>query len=496
MSFADHSTLTTATPSPAKALKARQERGHSLAHRLTLMVFGACFGTVLLVCATAYLAMERTLYHAEDQVLKQRAHTALDWLESGPYDEALLYHEITENTIEPREIYLRIFNRSGSFNIETPGMKERIPASLFPESGDLAVGETTVLTLHNDKGEAFRSLAMRVSGGGAINESELFVQASSNTSLDDEAIRWFGELLVAVLVGGMVICYLLALTISRRGLAPLQRIAAAAKDLDAQRLDYRLDRSRMPHEIGDLAGEINAMLGRLELTYSGLRHYADNVAHELRGPINKMLLEADTVLNRDRTGDEYREALEANAEEARQLARIISSILFLARADSGAMEIASHPFALSDELTKVIEFFEAAAEEAGMTVSLDCPRDQVIEGDRVLIQRAISNLIGNSISHGKAGGRVSVRVEPDASWVTIKVTDDGEGIPADNIAHVFERFYRVDGVRTSGARLGLGLPIAKSIVLLHRGEVGIESQTGEGTVVTIRLPATAARQTL
>lgn len=489
MSFAEDVAVSRLVLS-GNAVHCEEERRHSLANRLTIMVFGACFGTVLLACGIAYLAMERTLYHAEDQVLRQRAQTALDWLESEPYDEALLYHEITENTIEPREIYLRLFNYTGSFSIETPDMDKRVPVSLFPPPRDLAVGDVRAMTLYNDKGEAFRSLAMRVQGGGAVNEKELFVQASSNTSLDDEAIRWFGKLLLAVLVGGMVICFLLARSISRRGLAPLKRIAMATQGLDAQRLDYRLDREKLPREISELAGEINGMLGRLELTYAGLRHYADNVAHELRGPINKMLLEADTILNRERADETYRDALEANAEEARQLARIISSILFLARAESGAMDISKEAFLVGKELSRVAEFFEASAEEEGIEISVECPDDLVLQGDRVLIQRAVSNLVGNSISHGKLGGHIIIRAETDESWIAIHVIDDGEGIPADKIPHVFERFYRADGVRTSGSRLGLGLPIAKSILALHGGTIHLDSVAGEGTHIILRLPTT------
>lgn len=488
MSFADNLMMTAAQSVDKHAIQAG-ERQHSLASRLTIMVFGACFGTVLLACGIAYLAMERTLYHAEDQVLRQRAQTALDWLASGPYDEALLYHEITENTIEPREIYLRIFNGSGSFSIETPGMDKRVPPALFPVPQELALGEARAVTLYNERGEAFRSLAMRVAGGGAINEKEVFVQASSNTSLDDEAIRWFVQLLLTVLVGGMIICFMLARSISRRGLAPLKQIALAAKDLDAQRLDYRLERKDLPREISELAGEINGMLGRLELTYQGLRHYADNVAHELRGPINKMLLEADTTLNRERPDESYRDALEANAEEARHLATIVSSILFLARAESGAMDIAKETVDIGRELARIAEFFEASADEAGMAIRLEVLEHVTVEGDRVLIQRAVSNLVSNAISHGKPNGIVTVRAESDAGMVKIHVIDDGEGIPADKIAHVFERFFRVDGVRTSGSRLGLGLPISKSIAVLHRGSIQLKSVEGQGTHVLLELSA-------
>jgi two-component system heavy metal sensor histidine kinase CusS len=486
MSFADNLTVT-ATQPVDQGSRQVGERQHSLASRLTIMVFGACFGTVLLACGIAYLAMERTLYHAEDQVLRQRAQTALDWLESGPYDEALLYHEITENTIEPREIYLRILNGSGTFSIETPGMEKSVPPALFPPPRDLALGEARTMTIYNERGQAFRSLAMRVAGGGAINEKEIFVQASSNTSLDDEAIRWFLQLLLAVLVGGMIICLLLARSISRRGLAPLKQIAMAAKGLDAQRLDYRLERKDLPSEVSELAGEINGMLGRLELTYQGLRHYADNVAHELRGPINKMLLEADTTLNRERADEAYRDALEANAEEARHLATIVSSILFLARAESGAMDISRETVHIGRELTRIAEFFEASADEAGMVIRVELPEDLTVQGDRVLIQRAVSNLVSNAISHGKPNGVVVVRAETGDGMVRIHVIDDGEGIPADKIAHVFERFYRVDGVRTSGSRLGLGLPISRSIAVLHRGGIHLKSIEGQGTHVVLEL---------
>ena len=490
MSSADGSLPATALE-PARGKAAMPpRRPRSLARRLSIMVFLASFGTVLAACVISYVAMESTLYHAEDQVLLQRAETALEWLDSEPYDEALLFHEITENTIAPREIYLRVFNASGSFSIETPEMSEKTPRALFPDATALARGESRAQTLYNEKGEAFRSLIMHAGSGTAIGETDVYVHASSNISLDDEAIVWFRNLLIVTVVVSMLICLWLGRMIAEHGLKPLTRVAEATRGLDARNLSYRLDRHDMPEEIDRLAGDFNNMMGRLETAYTGLRHYADNVAHELRGPLNKMLLEAEVTLNRKRTADEYRAALESCIEEGQQLTRIVNGILFLARTDQTTRIEAPERLVLTHEVAAVVALFAASAAAASIDLDIKVGAGLRFAGDPTLFRRALANLVGNALAHSPPGSVIGLTGRAEGDRLVISVTDEGSGIEAAHLPHVFDRFFRADGVRTHGENLGLGLPISRSIIRLHDGELTIVSVKNVGTTATISLPRT------
>lgn len=237
------------------------------------------------------------------------------------------------------------------------------------------------------------------------------------------------------------------------------------------------------------AGEAHdAMLAKLASANEALEHYADYVAHELRSPINKILMNAEVTLSRPRSRADYQEALAWVMEDAQDLAGIVSSLLFLARARGGGFDLQPQTLDLGVQLELIRAYFEAAAQQAGVELSVACPPEIMLDADRALLHRAIGNLVTNAIRHTAPGGMVTVAVSRTAAEVTIQVVDTGEGMPAEVQARAFERFYRAGAARVAGAeRFGLGLPIAKSIVDLHGGQISITSRENCGTTVAIQL---------
>lgn len=234
----------------------------------------------------------------------------------------------------------------------------------------------------------------------------------------------------------------------------------------------------------------DAMLLELAAANQALEHYADNVAHELRSPINKILVHAEVMLSRPRAKAEYQEALASVMEDAQDLSGIVSSLLFLARAQRGGVDLQSQRLELGAQLELIRSYFEATAQQALVQLTVDCPPGVVLHADRGLLQRALGNLVANAIRHTAPGGSVTLSVAAGPGEVTIYVIDTGEGMPAHVQARVFERFYRADAAPLAGGeRVGLGLPIAKSIVDLHGGRISIASSPNCGTTVAIRLQA-------
>lgn len=237
----------------------------------------------------------------------------------------------------------------------------------------------------------------------------------------------------------------------------------------------------------------DAMISQLEAVQDALRYYADNVAHELRSPINKILVGSEVVLSRSRTREEYQEALLSNMEECQSLARIVESLLFMAKAEHVQGQLNRQPTNVAKELDIIATFFEGTASEAGVKVTVDCAPEIVCALDRVLFQRAVSNIVSNAIAHTDKGGAVRLLAGVENEELYIEVADTGEGIPEHAQERVFDRFYRADQARSStSGRFGLGLPITKSIVALHGGAIALSSEVGTGTTITLRFPQALA----
>jgi two-component system, OmpR family, heavy metal sensor histidine kinase CusS len=231
------------------------------------------------------------------------------------------------------------------------------------------------------------------------------------------------------------------------------------------------------------------MISKLEATQSALRYYADNVAHELRSPLNKILVGSEVALSRSRTLEEYQEALLSNMEECQSLARVVESLLFMAKAEHVTGQIDRQAISIARELGLIESFYAEAAADSGVKLSTRCPVDLTFRLDKVLFQRAVSNLVSNAIAHTSAGGGVTIEARLSNGSLVVEVTDNGEGIPEYARDRVFDRFYRADQARSStSGRIGLGLPITKSIVDLHGGTVALASETGQGTTVALTFP--------
>lgn len=233
----------------------------------------------------------------------------------------------------------------------------------------------------------------------------------------------------------------------------------------------------------------NAMLVELEAANEGLNQYADNVAHELRNPINKVLLASEVALSRPRGSEEYQDTLVSIVEESQRLSSIVDSLLFLARARRTRVELERQEVDVAAELSVIRAYFETPAAEADLKLTAGSHVNVSINVDRTLFQRAISNLVSNAISHTPAGGEIRIEATPHEDRVIIEVIDTGEGVSEEAQARVFDRFYRVDAARTAtSGRFGLGLPIARSIMDLHGGAIAMRSAVGQGTVVSLTFP--------
>jgi two-component system heavy metal sensor histidine kinase CusS len=292
------------------------------------------------------------------------------------------------------------------------------------------------------------------------------------------------------IAGATVLAGVLGWGAARRGLAPVRDMAAVARNITASRLHDRVPTATLPQELVDVAKSFNDMLSRLEDSFRRLSEFSSDLAHELRTPIGSLMTQTQVALSRTRSAEEYREVLYSNSEEYERLARMIADMLFLAKADNGLIVPRSETVDLATEVGELFEFYDALAEDQG--VSLALTGSGTIDGERLMIRRAVSNLLSNAINYTRRGGCVDVRIErADDGAVRLAVENSGDDIAPEHLPRLFDRFYRVDPSRqrvTDGA--GLGLAITKSIVAAHGAVVRASSANGV-TRFEILFPARA-----
>ncbi len=275
---------------------------------------------------------------------------------------------------------------------------------------------------------------------------------------------------------------------TRRGLIPLRDMTRMASSLSANRLTERLQSAGTPAELQTLVQAFNAMLDRLEDAFQRLSHFSSDLAHELRTPISNLRTQTEVALSRARSAEEYRDTLQSNLEEYEKLARMISDMLFLAQADNRLIVPRREPIDLAHEARRLAEFYEALATEQGVVLAVEGMAR--CTGDRLMLQRALSNLLANAIRHTAPGGTVRLALSERAGQAEVAIENPGPAIPPEHLPHLFDRFYQVDPARRQGEHAGLGLAITKSIVEAHGGSIEVQSEAGL-TRFRLRLPEAA-----
>ena len=305
--------------------------------------------------------------------------------------------------------------------------------------------------------------------------------------LDDDQ-QLLGGFLGATLLTLPLLLALVALgawAVARTGLLPLNRLTSVASDVTTHNLAQRIEPRGLPRELRVLAVGFNAMLERIDEGVNRLSEFSADLAHEMRTPVATLLGRTQVALARQRSVEQLQDVLAGNVEELDRLTRLIGDMLFLAQADQGGTALQRSAVDLALESRRVTEFLSAVAEERGVVVEVS--GSATAQADKILVQRAITNLLTNAIRHASAPGVVSVALHHDEANAYVAVSNFGANIPPHQLARVFERFVRLDAARASSqGGTGLGLPIVKSVMQAHGGSVHVTSELGGPTTFILR----------
>jgi heavy metal sensor kinase len=343
-----------------------------------------------------------------------------------------------------------------------------------------------VQDLRTDFGHIRISNSLISSGPG----QEYLLQVGASLEAMDKALSRFMQLLLWSVPAALAVMALAGSWMASITLAPLSRLAAAARNIGVTNLQDRLPVRGGNDELDDVAEAFNDALGRLEKAVGEMRQFSTALAHELRTPLAALRGEIEMALLRQSSDDTYRATLASQLEEIDRLKRLIDQLLTLARAEGGQIPLRHDRVELSSLIASVTEQMEPIAQAREIELRSNVADNVAVDdADAEWLRRMLLNLLDNALKFTQPGGTVSVQLSQTDGIALLKVHDSGEGMSRETVARVFEPFYRADPARSGRVEgAGLGLSLVKWIVDRHRGRIEVHSAPGRGSTFTVRLP--------
>nr|WP_208752014.1 HAMP domain-containing histidine kinase [Bacillus cereus] len=280
--------------------------------------------------------------------------------------------------------------------------------------------------------------------------------------------------------------------ITKRAFRPVQQMSDSASKIgDGKDLSKRINLRSPKDEMYHLAQTFDKMFERLESSFESEKQFTSDASHELRTPTSVIISQCEYALSQRNNPKEMEESLEVILKQSRKMSSLISQLLLLARADQGNDNTFQFERINMSELTEiVVEELSFMVQEASIDITTHIEEDLFMKADQTLMMRLLMNLLTNAVAYSKANGTVHMQLFRDETNIIGKVSDNGIGISEQHIDKIWDRFYRVDAARTSSniGNAGLGLSMVKWIVELHGGEITVESELGEGSTFTFKLP--------
>lgn len=428
--------------------------------------------------AAGYLAMKRSVRITMDAALAQHVEGVRAILvEDAPQGMAALKDELQEYADGVgTQGRLLVTDESGQAIFVSPDM-------------DLRPGRHSTVPAEFERigQQRFRVLRKSVEAGG----KHYAVTVASSTVDFDRALENFRITLWVAAPFFLIAGALGGYWLSRRALAPVDEITQAARDIGPQELSKRVTVPPTGDELERLATTLNGMLARLEAAFQRVTRFTADASHELRTPLAVMRTSAELALRQRRSEAEYREALEAVVHESDKVADLIEQLLTLARADSIPAQLPMQRVALREALQRACEEAEPLAAAKRLSFEKQIPAEEMwVQGHAASLERLFLILLDNAVKYTPAQGRIEVRLGRQNGFAVADIRDTGIGIEADDIPHIFERFYRADRARTREAGgAGLGLAIGQWIAAAHHAEIRVTSEPAKGSSFEVRIPA-------
>ena len=321
----------------------------------------------------------------------------------------------------------------------------------------------------------------------SINVGGSVLQVGKTNETRQQLLANFRRVMIFAVAAALMIGIVGGIFLTRSTLKPLRDLRdAVTRILTTGQTDDRVPVYGNQDAVDELSDLFNAMLARITTLIAGMRNALDHVAHDLRTPMTRLRVTAESALASN-DPVRQREALSDCLEESERVLSMLTTLMDISEAETGTMKLNTSPVEVAKVAAEVRDLYEDSAEASGLTLTVDVPADLVVVADRDRLRQAIANLVDNAIKYTPRGGRVEVRAERTPNMVEIRVSDTGPGIPERDLPRIFDRLYRGDQSRTTRG-LGLGLSLVRAYVEAQGGTVTVQSESGKGSTFTIRLP--------
>jgi len=460
----------------------------SLRFRITAWYAGLLAGTLIVFGASVYLGLERYLDWTLQRTLVAECRTiSTELLSQLPAkDTAWLETEINEAYApEVNGLFIRVVHQNkgvvylsgapkdGTFDpwrIPFPSDKEMDGSrKLQFESGNRLLINS--MTLTTPDGNRFT-----VESGAPYHQIEVVLHGLLLT------LAIYMPFVVSLAVAG-------GYWLMRRSLQPVDEITKRAEGITSTNLSERLPVIRSGDELERLSMSLNRMIERLDNAFEHINRFSADASHELRTPLTILQLELEGIAQNHRRDAALGDQIGSALEETHRMSRIVESLLTISRLDVGEVKMDKSRLDLGELVASTAGEMKLLAEEKSIGLRIHAEAGVQVVGDRIRLQQVIVNLIDNSIKYTQVSGMIEVRVGREGNIAVLAVSDNGLGIPAHALPHVFERFYRADKARSrASGGAGLGLSIVKAICAAHNGEIKVSSQEGRGSSFRVELP--------
>lgn len=287
----------------------------------------------------------------------------------------------------------------------------------------------------------------------------------------------------------VILTAVLGYFMTRRTLRPVAHITETVRTIQEEEdLSRRINLGEGRDEIYRLAATFDKMLGQIEDSMKREKQFTSDVSHELRTPLSVILMQCDSLLSHDSLPDEILEEITVIQRKAGGLSRMVSQLLLLSRADQGREKVTMETLDFSGLSEMAAAEMAVMAEEKGIRLETNISPGVMLYGDETLLIRLWLNLLQNAVTYGKEGGCIYMSLQEEGEAVTGSVKDDGIGISAEDLPHIWERFYRADSSRNDVGSSGLGLSMVQWIINVHNGTIQAVSEPGRGSTFTFCLP--------
>lgn len=455
--------------------------------KLTLWYILTFLVSSLIICGFLYLRLKHQLIKEMDFLLLDELKELKDFMTRYPNDlKRLKIFEEIENSKTHYPLYFQIQTLDGEILFTSENLKGTRSPGI--ENVRVKMKENRVFWENvsiPDRRRPFRFVASLFHPPAG---SPVLVQMGTSLRFVRKSLSNFkSNLLMAIPImlflgsfGGWIL--------AKRSLSPIGYIASKAQNITSQNLSERLEQRGAGDEMDDLIQTINGMIVRLEGSFKRMAEFTADVSHELKTPLCALKGEAEVLLSRKRSIEEYQEGLVHFIEQFDHLNKMINDLILLSQSDASQIELKMEPIRLDLLIKEVSGLFQVLAEQKGLGWTVDTIKEVMVLGDEGLLQHLVTNLIDNAIKYTSKGS-IRISLEENQESVFIKIRDTGMGIPKEEQENIFKRFYRVDKSRSrETGGVGLGLSIAEWITHAHHGKIEVESGVNQGSTFTVSLP--------